>query len=311
MTRALTILGTAAQSPTATRNQNGYLLRWDNEAILFDPGEGTQRQMLLARASAASLTRICITHFHGDHCLGLPGVIQRRAIDPNPAPIDVHYPASRHAFIEALLAATEWDAESLEVRLHPTNGGASIDLDHRSRLVAKALDHTTDTLGWRIEEAPRRHLDVGRLTGLGIEGAAIGTLQQQGWYEQHGRRIDIGEVSAVAPGQRFAFVMDTRRCEGASELAAGADLLVIEATYLESEAALAAPHGHLTAREAAGVAREAGARRTVLSHFSDRYSDLSAFAEQTRDIVEDCIVGVDLSVVAVPRRREADSLPSR
>jgi len=306
MTRALTILGTAAQSPTATRNQNGYLLRWDNEAILFDPGEGTQRQMLFARASAASLTRICITHFHGDHCLGLPGVIQRRSLDPKPAPIDLHYPASRHAHIEALLAATVWDRESLELRLHPMNDGASIDLDHNSRLVAKALDHTTDTIGWRIEEAPHRHLDVGRLTGLGIEGAAIGALQKQGWHEQHGRRIDIDDLSTVTPGQRFALVMDTRRCAAASELAAGADLLVIEATYLEREAALAAPHGHLTAREAAGIAREAGARRTVLSHFSDRYTDLSAFAEQTSDIVEDCIVGVDLSVVAVQRLREAD-----
>ena len=306
MTRALTILGTAAQSPTASWNQNGYLLRWDNEVILFDPGEGTQRQMLLARASAASLTRICITHFHGDHCLGLPGVVQRRSLDPSPAPLDLHYPASRQVHIEALLAATEWDADTLELRLHPTNDGASIALDDHLRLVAKALDHTTDTLGWRLEEAPRRHLDVERLTGLGIEGAEIGTLQKQGWYEQRGRRVDIDDVSTATLGQRFALVMDTRRCAGASELAEAADLLVIEATYLESEAALAAPHGHLTAREAAEVASEAKARRTVLSHFSGRYTDLAAFAEQTRDIVEDCIVGTDLTVVAVPRRRDVD-----
>src|SRR5688500_19630862 len=102
MTRALTILGTAAQSPTASRNQNGYLLRWDNEVILFDPGEGTQRQMLFAHASAASLTRICITHLHGDHCLGLPGVLQRRSLDLMPSPIDLHYPASGQRHIEAL-----------------------------------------------------------------------------------------------------------------------------------------------------------------------------------------------------------------
>ncbi|MEO8696928.1 MAG: ribonuclease Z [Acidimicrobiales bacterium] len=306
MTRALTILGTAAQSPTATRNQNGYLLRWDDEAILFDPGEGTQRQMLLARTSAASLTRICITHFHGDHCLGLPGVVQRRSLDPNPSPLDLHYPARGHRHIEALLAATVWDTDMLEVRLHPMSDGDSIALDEHSRLDAKALDHTTDTLGWRIEEGPRRHLQVEKITDLGIEGPAIGKLQKQGWYEQHGRRIDIEEVSVVTPGQRFALVMDTRRCAAASELAEGADLLVIEATYLESEAALAAPHGHLTAREAAEIGRGAIARRTVLSHFSDRYTELTAYAEQTRDILEDCIVGIDLTVVAVPRRRDAD-----
>ncbi|HUP72917.1 MAG TPA: MBL fold metallo-hydrolase [Acidimicrobiales bacterium] len=218
MSRALTILGTAAQSPTASRNQNGYLLRWDNEVILFDPGEGTQRQMLLAHASAASLTRICITHLHGDHCLGLPGVVQRRSLDLNPAPIDLHYPASGQRHIEALLAATVWDAESLEVRLHPTHDSESIVLDEHSRLLAKALQHTTDTLGWRIEEAPRRHLDAKALLALGIKGAQLATLREQGWYEQHGRRIDIDDVSLIVPGQRFAFVMDTRRCAAAGDL---------------------------------------------------------------------------------------------
>ena len=302
MTRALTILGTSAQSPTASRNHNGYLVRWDNEVILFDPGEGTQRQMLLARSSAASLTRICITHFHGDHCLGLSGVVQRRSLDSHPAPIDLYYPRSGQKHIEALLWSTEWETESLEVRQHPMDDGASIALDDDTCLIAQALDHTTDTLGWRIEEGPRRHLDVDRLASLGIVGAEIGQLQKHGWYEQSGRRIDIDEVSTVAPGQRFALVMDTRRCAAASELADAADLLVIESTYLDDEAALAAPHGHLTARDAAHIAKDANARRTVLSHFSDRYTDLAPFAEHTRHILSDCVVGTDLSVVEVPRR---------
>ena len=309
----MTTHDTSADDPRYRRTEpyrqpepNGYLLRWDNEVILFDPGEGTQRQMLLAHASAASLTRICITHLHGDHCLGLPGVVQRRSLDLMPAPIDLHYPASGQRHIEALLAATVWDAESLEVRLHPMHDGESIVLDEHSRLLAKALQHTTDTLGWRIEEAPRRHLDAKRLLALGIEDAQIATLRKQGWYEQHGRRIDIDDVSLIGPGQRFAFVMDTRRCAAASELADAADLLVIESTYLESEGALAAPHGHLTARDAAEIAKAANVRRTVLTHFSDRYADVSAFCEQASDVVDDCVVGTDLSVVTVPRRRSVD-----
>jgi ribonuclease Z len=79
--RELVVLGTASQAPTRTRNHNGYLLRWDDEGILFDPGEGTQRQLTLAGVAASAITRICITHFHGDHCLGLPGVIQRLSLD--------------------------------------------------------------------------------------------------------------------------------------------------------------------------------------------------------------------------------------
>src|SRR6516162_4366564 len=92
--RELVVLGTAARAPSRFRNHNGYLLRWDDELILFDPGEGTQRQMLMAREASPSITRICITHFHGDHCLGLPGVLQRMALDQVTSTIEVAYPAS-------------------------------------------------------------------------------------------------------------------------------------------------------------------------------------------------------------------------
>lgn len=92
--RELVVLGTASQVPTRYRNHNGYLLRWDGAGLLFDPGEGTQRQMLLAGVSATDVTRICVTHFHGDHCLDLPGVIQRLSLDGVPHPVDAHYPAT-------------------------------------------------------------------------------------------------------------------------------------------------------------------------------------------------------------------------
>src|SRR5438067_3856223 len=92
--RELVVLGTASQAPTRYRNHNGYLLRWDTDGILFDPGEGTQRQFTLAGVSPTSITRICVSHFHGDHCLGLPGVLQRPALDRVTRPIEVHFPAS-------------------------------------------------------------------------------------------------------------------------------------------------------------------------------------------------------------------------
>src|ERR1700688_1223054 len=91
--RELVVLGTASQAPTRRRNHNGYFLRWDGEGLVFDPGEGTQRQMLFAGITASQITRICITHFHGDHCLGLPGVLQRISLDQVPHAVDVCYPA--------------------------------------------------------------------------------------------------------------------------------------------------------------------------------------------------------------------------
>src|SRR5919198_3236532 len=92
--RELGVLGTASQAPTRERNHNGYLLRWADEGFLFDPGEGAQRQLLLAGVPASAITRVCITHFHGDHCLGLPGVLQRLSLDRVPRPVEVRFPAS-------------------------------------------------------------------------------------------------------------------------------------------------------------------------------------------------------------------------
>ena len=112
--RELVVLGTAIQAPTRSRNHNGYLLLWDGEGLLFDPGEGTQRQMLFAGVTASQITRICITHFHGDHCLGLPGVLQRMSLDRVPHVVEACYPAeNRDVFPAArpvitITAAARW-----------------------------------------------------------------------------------------------------------------------------------------------------------------------------------------------------------
>ena len=113
--RELVVLGTASQVPTRHRNHNGYLLRWDGEGILFDPGEGTQRQMLRAGVAAHDLNRICVTHFHGDHSLGLAGVIQRINLDRVPHPVTAHYPARGQRFFDRLRYATAY-RETVDAR---------------------------------------------------------------------------------------------------------------------------------------------------------------------------------------------------
>src|SRR3954462_14881869 len=105
-TRAVTFLGTASQVPTRARNHNALFLQWDDLGVLFDPGEGTQRQMTMAGLSASQVTRICITHFHGDHALGLPGIIQRLSLDRATHSVEIYYPATGQAFFERLRHAT-------------------------------------------------------------------------------------------------------------------------------------------------------------------------------------------------------------
>lgn len=121
--RELIVLGTASQAPTRARNHNGYFLRWDDEGLLFDPGEGTQRQMLFVGVTAHQITRICVTHFHGDHCLGLPGVLQRMALDRVTDTVEVAYPVSGADIFDRIRKVSLFhDTLSLRERPVPETG---------------------------------------------------------------------------------------------------------------------------------------------------------------------------------------------
>lgn len=300
MSYELLVLGTAAMTASRTRNQNGYLLRWERELIMLDPGEGMQRQLLAAGASAAQITRVCITHFHGDHCLGLPGILQRRSIDSSGGAIDVYFPASGRDRLRSLVESTEWDPSTIELRLHPAADGACFPVGDDTTLVARALDHTVEAVGWRIEQGRRRHFLTERLRALGIEGPDIGRLRDRGWIEREGRRVALDEVSEWHRGRCVAVVMDTRPCTAAVDLARDADLLVCEATYLERDGDLAARGGHLTAADAGRIARDAGAGLLVLTHFSDRYDDVDELVAEARRYAPDVVAAEDLTTIPVP-----------
>ncbi|HEV2089069.1 MAG TPA: ribonuclease Z [Cryptosporangiaceae bacterium] len=300
--RELIVLGTASQVPTRQRNHNGYLLRWDADAILFDPGEGAQRQLLLAGAAASDITRICITHFHGDHCLGLPGIIQRMSMDGVTTPVPAHFPASGAAFFQRLRHASAFHDRAAIVEC-PISAGITVRAPTFT-LVARALRHPLEAFGYRLVEPDGRRMLPERLARHGIAGPAVGQLHRDGVLDVGAGRVTLDQVSEVRRGQVVAFVMDTGLCDAVFELAESADLLVIESTFLSSEEELAAEAGHLTAAQAGRVAAEAGVRRLVLTHFSQRYPDPTAFAvEAATQFDGDIVVAEDLARIPVPPRR--------
>ncbi|QDY76670.1 ribonuclease Z [Streptomyces qinzhouensis] len=297
--RELVVLGTASQVPTRHRNHNGYLLRWDAEGLLFDPGEGTQRQMLRAGVAAHDINRICVTHFHGDHSLGLAGVIQRINLDRVPHEITAHYPASGRRFFERLRYATAY-RETVSLAEGPVTGDGVLATTPAYTLEARRLSHPVESFGYRLTEPDGRRMLPERLAEHGIRGPDVGRLQREGSV----RGVTLAEVSEERRGQRFAFIMDTRLCEGVHALAAGCDLLVIESTFLDEDERLAVDHGHLTAGQAARVARDAGVRHLVLTHFSQRYADAGEFERQARaaGYEGELTVAKDLMRIPVPKR---------
>ncbi|MEV0745954.1 ribonuclease Z [Streptomyces sp. NPDC050273] len=297
--RELVVLGTASQVPTRHRNHNGYLLRWDGEGILFDPGEGTQRQMLRAGVAAHDIDRICVTHFHGDHSLGLAGVIQRINLDQVPHPVTAHYPASGQHFFDRLRYATAY-RESVELTEAPVAADGPLATTDAYTLSSHKLSHPVESYGYRLVEPDGRRMLPAKLAEHGIAGPDVGRIQREGALGG----VSLDDVSERRRGQRFAFIMDTRLCDGVYALAEGCDMLVIESTFLDEDEKLATDHGHLTAGQAARAAREAGVRHLVLTHFSQRYPDPEAFGTQARaaGFEGELTVAQDLTRVPVPSR---------
>lgn len=302
--RELVVLGTASQAPTRTRNHNGYFLRWDASGLLFDPGEGTQRQMLLAGVTASQIDWVCITHFHGDHCLGLPGVLQRMALDQVTHAVQVSYPAANAELFPRLRHATLF-RDTLCLAEHPVGADGVIAAGEGFTLEARALSHRVPTFGYRLTEPDGRRMRPDLLVANGISGPDIGRLQRAGKILHEGRIVTLADVSEPRAGQKFAFVMDTRLCDAAFELADGADMLVCESTFTNADLALANEYGHLTAGQAGLIAAEAGARLLVLTHFSQRYGpgEMPQLAAEARAAFDgEIMVANDLDHIPVPRR---------
>jgi ribonuclease Z len=302
--REVIILGTASQVPTRARNHHGAFVRWDELGILIDPGEGTQRQMTHFGLAASQITHIFVTHFHGDHCLGLSSVIQRISLDRVAHPVEIFYPASGQHFFERLRYASIYHDQSrlLPRPIAAAGGRVEIGRAGSTRFFAAPLDHGVDCFGFRLEEDAGLRMLPEALERAGVRGPLIRDLLTEGHVVIGGKTVTVDEVSVPRPGQSLAFVMDTRPCAGAEELARSADLLVCESTYLATEAEEADAHRHMTAEQAATLALQAGVKRLVLTHFSQRYPSLEGFGVEARRVFPDVVVARDLERVPVPKR---------
>jgi ribonuclease Z len=229
-------------------------------------------------------------------------VLQRLAKDQVERPVYAHYPADGAEYFARLRHATPFH-DTTDLREEPVTGEGVVAATAEWTLSARALEHRLTAYGYRLVEPDGRRILPDRLAALGVHGPAIGDLQRDGALDVGGRRVTLDEVSAPRRGQKFAFVMDTRLCDAVYALADGVDLLVIESTYLDEDAELAATYMHMTAAQAARVAAACGVRRLVLTHFSARYPDPAAFhAEAARHFDGDIVVAADLDRVPVPPR---------
>jgi ribonuclease Z len=212
-------------------------------------------------------------------------------------PIHAAFPASGRAYWQRLRYASVFD-ETARLVEHPIREeGPVVELAGRT-LVAARLDHRVEAFGYRLTEPDGRRMLPEKLAEYGLRGPIVGDLQRAGQViAPSGQVVTLDQVSEVRAGKKVAFVMDTRPCPGALALAKDVDLLVCESTFLASEAEEAVAYGHMTAADAGELAARAGARRLVLTHFSQRYNDLRPFAVEAGRFHDDVVVAEDGLVV--------------
>ncbi len=306
--RELIALGTSSQVPTRERSHNAYLLRWDGKGFLFDPGEGAQRQLTLAGIASSSIHYICITHFHGDHCLGLAGIVQRLSLDRCDHPVNIFFPEEGQPYIERLCSAAIGQLK-LDLILNPIvqKPGSMMDIMQTEEysLKAHSLEHSVPTIGFRLEESAGLRFLPGKLDQAGIQGPMVGEIQRKGFILAGNRIVRLEEVTTPRPGSVFAFIMDTRPCPGAVALANGADLFVMEATYISEHQELADSYGHSTALDAAKIALAAGAQRMAITHFSQRYPDAKQHMKDVQGTFSNVIALNDFDCIPIPRKNAA------
>ncbi len=300
--RRFIALGTASQVPTRDRNHNGYFLRWDSEGFLFDPGEGTQRQMIFADVTASQITKIFITHFHGDHCLGLAGVLQRISLDRVPHEVEIFYPASGEKYLDNLANSSIYHNTATIERV-PIRAEGVVVTAKDYTIESYKLEHSAESWGYRIKENDSVTLLPERLAQFGIRGRDAGKLKTEGKLEIGGKIVSLNDCSTEKRGQSFAFVMDTRLCVNAFRLAEDVDVLVCESTYLAAETEEAIAHGHLTSEQAARIAADSNAKLLVLTHFSQRYQNIQDFVTEAREIHPNSIAVRDGDFVDFPKRK--------
>ena len=298
--RDLTILGCASQQPTRMRNHGAYLVRWKGEGFLFDPGEGTQRQFIFANIAPTCVTRIFVSHFHGDHCLGLGSMLMRLNLDKVQHPIHCYYPASGKVYFDRLRFCSIYH-EVIKVIEHPVEKSGLVE-DGDFRIEAEFLEHGgIDNIGWRITESDTRKFDKAKLTNLGVVGPLVRELEKNKKIQVDGRLVTLDDVSQIRKGDVLTVAIDSVPCPEIKKLARGAKLFLCESTYLDKHKDLAKDHHHMTAKQAAEIARDAGVSQLILTHFSARYQDLSEFEQEARSIFPNTLIADDLKQFPFPK----------
>ncbi len=290
----ITFLGTSNAIPTPKRNHTSILLTYKNENILVDCGEGTQKQFRIAELSPSKLTRILLTHWHGDHILGIPGLFQTLRMNDYQKTLRIYGPRGTKQNISELegLFKTKLKTDAKDVSLK--------FIDEKDFLIEAAqMSHNAPTNAYSFTIKDKLRLDKKKIKKLKLPNSSLlGELQRGKNITFNNKKISSKEVTYLERGKKITFILDTSPNENAVSLAKNSDLLICESSFTQEEKAKAKEYFHMTAKDAAEIAKKAKVKKLILTHLSQRYEhNTSPILNEAKRIFKNTTIANDFDVV--------------
>lgn len=278
----ITFLGTGSAIPTAKRNHPAVLIQYKDENILVDCGEGTQRQFRKAKLNPCKITRILITHWHGDHVLGLPGLLQTLMLNNYNKTLKIYGPTGTKKMMQLYLGLFAKKGSKFPVEVHEVKG-KFID-EKEFQIEAEQMKHDAPTLAYSFTIKEKNRLDKQKLKKLKIPNSPLlAELSKGKTVIINNKKIDGKKFLYKEPQRKITFILDTLTNEKAIQLAKDSDLLICESTYSSKESDKAKEHLHLTSKDAANIAKKSKSKKLILTHISQRYDT----KEQQKTLLEE------------------------
>ena len=294
----LTFLGTSCMVPTKERNHQSLFIQHNEEGLLVDCGEGTQRQLKIAGIKPSKITKIFISHWHGDHVFGLPGLLQTLSASDYDKKLEIFGPKGTKKRFEQLFTTFSL---KLMFQIQVIDITNDTKLEFKEVVVyAKKLDHSIDCLGFSFVEKDRRRINKKYINKVGIpDGPLLGKLQNNKTIKWNNKTISPKEATYIVKGKKVAVVLDTLPCKNSSDLAKDSDVLVAEAVYDSTLIKKAKENKHMTAIQAAKLALKNNVKKLVITHYSQRYKTSGLLLKESKAVFKNTFAAKDFMTIQI------------
>jgi ribonuclease Z len=293
------ILGTSCMVPTKERNPSAMFMKFHGQGLLFDCGEGTQRQLKIAKIKITDVDKIFISHLHGDHVLGIPGFLQTLNSSEYTKTLKIYGPKGTKEFMKNVFNTFMFESAIEMQVIEIEKDGLLID-SKKYKIETYKLEHSILTYGFRFIEKDRRKMNLKFLESKKIPfGPLLGKLQRGEEIELKGEKITPEQATTIVKGKKIGIVNDTVMCKGAYKIAQDVDILISESVYDSTLIEKAEEYKHMTGKQVAQLASQCNVGKLILTHFSTRYKTVEPILEEAKDIFENTTCAFDFMRIKI------------